>query len=111
LRIPLPDQSDDHVAKLSSYADDTTGTLANWRGFAPLKQVFKDYGTASGNNLNLLKTKCYLIGPNSDENFRHLRRTEPDLKLITQAGYLKHLGVPFGSATEPFWQVLRQKFD
>lgn len=94
----------EYTAKFSAFADDTTTYMKDWRSYRYANKVFTDYGDASGNRINLAKSKCYLIGSASQQNAARLQTIAPELKLVFQNGFLLYLGVPFGTATEQFWQ-------
>ena len=92
------------VAKFSAFADDALTMMKDWHGYRHVQAVFADYGAASGNYLNLSKSKCYLVGRSSQNNAVHLQDIAPTLKLIDHDGFLLYLGVPFGASVQHYWQ-------
>ena len=104
LQLPVTSTSSRmHTVKFSAYADDAATFMSDWRSVRWLKRVFDAYGAASGNVLNISKSKCYLRGPDTPTNAAKLQELEPSLKLIDRTGFFVYLGVPFGDATQAYW--------
>jgi len=100
--IKLPGQSD--FAKLSLYADDSTGILSSELSIKKLLHYCHLYGKASGAKLNKMKTKGIWLGKwksRSDHPFG-----------ISWIDKIKIVGIMFGDVSpDDVWQPIFSKFE